>query len=394
MARCLDVGIFACAFALIWICACSGTPLVVPEPTLPRDEASPQRPNHPADPLADHAHDQDDGPDAALYRAASLLEEQAVDERLEAERLNQPIPTTREQDLRQQARRVYQDLIKSYPNSRYAPSAFLSFGESSFQEGDMSAALEFYRQVTKRRGSAVQGYALYKTAWCQVNLQDDRQALSSFIKLFRYLELNPDAPNGGQLRRQARRDLVMPYARSFPPTKAWALFQQVGGEQTREMMESLAEHYSDAGLWTEAATTYRELMVHFADRHELCAYQLGAARAAAHRSPQAEQARELRRTVDVMDAFVAGSHPEEDRFQCRRSVAQLLLDSARDWHNEARATRDQATMTLAFKIYSLVLASFADLDRLGLSPIGGAPISTALVTVWEDELRRRLSVNL
>lgn len=318
--------------------------------------------------------------DEVLFRLAYMIDEQAADDRLRMERDDRPAPSSNEKQLREQARRVYRELIKNYPNSRYIPNAYLSFAEYYFQEGDMDTSLQFYERVAQYEDSEIFGYALYKMAWCYINLQDDRQAVSQFVRVIQYAEQNPDARIARPLARQARRELIPPFSRAFPPTQAWDFFQRVGGDEALEMMESLAEHYYNQGQWAQAASAYHSLMAENDSSHRLCFYQTRVAECSRRGRPKDEQVLELTRTVDLMNTYLEGTHPAENVTECRQVVAQMLMEMATNWHQEAvgsdtaPGTNDDETMGYASRLYALAIDTFPNLDDIAFEG-------------WSDEAR-------
>ncbi len=308
--------------------------------------------------------------DEVLFRLAFMIEEQAADDRLRNEIKGNPVPSAEERRLREQARRVYRELIKNYPNSRYIPNAYLSFAEYYFQEGDMDTALQFYERVAQYEDSEVYGYALYKMAWCYINLQEDREAVAQFVRVIQYADANPDARIGRPLARQARRELIPPFSRAFPPTRAWEFFQRVGGDHALEMMENLAEHYYNQGQWSQATAAYHSLMAENQNSHRLCFYQTRVAECSRRGRPKPDQVLEIRRTVDLMHTYLEGSHPEENVRECRQVVAQMIMEMATNWHQEAvgsdtaPGTNDEETMEMASRLYALALDTFPNLDQI------------------------------
>ena len=117
------------------------------------------------------------------------------------------------------ARQVYHRLIKTYPQSGFVPNAYLSFAEYYFQQGDMQAAKQFYSKVTEipPERNKVYGFALYKQAWCDYNLEDFKGALQKFVETIEFAQQNPEASNVENLAKQSRRELVMPYAQVGSP---------------------------------------------------------------------------------------------------------------------------------------------------------------------------------
>jgi tetratricopeptide (TPR) repeat protein len=331
--------------------------------------------------------------DEVLFRLAFMIDEQAADDRLRNERDERPVPSDNEKTLREQARRVYRELIKSFPNSQYIPNAYLSFAEYYFQEGDMENALQFYERVAQYEDSEVFGYALYKMAWCYINLQDDRQAVSQFVRVIEHAMSNPDARIARPLARQARREIIPPFSRVFPPAQAWDFFQRIGGDEALDLMEALADHYYNQGQWAQATAAYHSLLAENEGSHRLCFYQTRVAECSRRGVPKADQVIEIRRTVDLMNTYLQATHPEENVTECRQVVAQMVLEMATNWHQEAvgsdrsPGTNDVATMELASQLYGLALETFPNLDEIQFEgwPEDNRP-TRYRVSYWAAEL--------
>jgi len=62
---------------------------------------------------------------------------------------------------------------KMYPDSVYAPEAWIEIGDHAFDDDDqVFASLVAYRKATRDRSSERYGYAMYKLAWCYYRVGD------------------------------------------------------------------------------------------------------------------------------------------------------------------------------------------------------------------------------
>ncbi len=282
------------------------------------------------------------------------------------------------EELRQQerAREFYYRLIKGYPQSKFVPNAFLSFAEYYFnEEQDMAAALEFYERVLQfpPERNAVYGYALYKSAWAHYNNDDFRRSLEAFVRTIEFATQNPEATDAGNLARQARRELVLPYAMVGTPTQAYDFFKRyaVDEPQAQDMLESLAELYFDTGQWPQTIAVYRNLMAVAPEADKLCLWQTKVTNAIISSKPKPDQVTELRRLVDVYELYTnQQEHPAETVTQCKAETAQIMIGLATGWHREAigddenPGTNDRSTMALAARLYQLLVEKFPDIDDL------------------------------
>lgn len=321
----------------------------------------------------------------ALFRRAGELNERA--DALEARGGGADQVTA----LRRQAREAYRDLIRDHPTSPMIPRVYVTFGDEYFERGEMNVALQFYDRALQHTSSDIQAYALYRSAWCAMNLQDHRQALDRFVRTLTYLRDNPSAPNADRLTREVTRDLVRPYAEVGTPSRAVAFFRRVAPGEELKMLEQLAVVYADSGRHREAIACYRLAMASDDTHERLCQWQLGAARSVLEASSRPEQQLELQRIVDLMEVYSQGQHPVSAVTACRRGAAQMMVERASSWHDEAQATRSPQITRAAHRLIELGLARFSDLDHLSLSGFTSATRPTrARLCSWRDDLARHL----
>ena len=314
--------------------------------------------------------------DEALYTLALLLEE-----------LNQ----------RQRARQVYHRLLRDHPDSRYVPHAYLAFAEFYFADGRLDAARQFYERVTSipPERNDVYGYALYKLAWVRYNEEDFRGAMNDFVRVLEHARAYSDQPSSAALARQARREIVLPYAQVGRPDRALAFFRRVAqhDDEAFEMLGALAALYTDTGQWPETISVHHRLMSELPDSDDLCGWQVRVLEATIASRPKAEQVREAERLVDVRRAFAGGAHLSEAVDRCGQETATALLLLATAWHREAvgtdtqPGTRDQQTMRHASRLYDLLGEAFPNLERMELPRIDRRDRpSAARVALYQGDL--------
>ncbi|MBN1655521.1 MAG: tetratricopeptide repeat protein [Deltaproteobacteria bacterium] len=272
------------------------------------------------------------------------------------------------------ARQVYHRLIKGYPQSKYIPNAYLSFAEYYFQQGDMQAAIRFYKKVTEipPETNRVYGYALYKQAWCYYNLEDFRGSLQAFVETIEFGEKYPKSHNIDNLIKQSRREMIMPYAQVGNPERALEFFSRYAKtpEQAYEMLEHLAELYFDTGQWDGTIAVYHKLMAEKSEDDKICYWQTRVTNAIISSKPKPRQVVEIERMLDLWEVFEKSNRAIETRKACKQAAASVLIDLATAWHREAigtdtqPGTNDRNTMELSAKLYNLILQKFPDMEKM------------------------------
>lgn len=292
------------------------------------------------------------------YRAATEFKKyERMDEVLF--KLAYLLQTVKKEDL---AREYFHRLIKDYPNSKYVPDAYLSFGEFYFQKGEMDAALKFYERVEQFPKSPVYGYAIYKKGWCWVNLGDYKKALEVFVGVVR-LAQEGKGGNKAQnqaLEREAKKDIVKAYARVGTAEKAWEFFQRTGGDYAPKMMEGLGEIYWEQGMFVESTKVYRKIIATNPESPRICEWQNKILRNTLSSSPKRDQVQELERLGNVYDRVAkmqgvkAGAMEE-----CKNSFHDTAKELALIWHKEAQKTKNPDTYALTKLVYKEYLDHFA-----------------------------------
>ena len=274
------------------------------------------------------------------------------------------------------ARRVYYDLIKKKPDSKYIPNAYLAFGELFFNEaqGDPTKwdfAAQAYTEVIKfpPEKSKVYGYAWYKLAYVFWNKGEIDKALNAFKKTIDFGTNFTQYPGAAKLADSARRDVIPVYALKGDPSAAYNFFRNISGDasgtndKTFKMMDDLGQNYLDTGHYPEAISLYRDLMVRDRNGEKSCLYQTHITEATlAMKSGNKDAMRtELDNQTKRYKEFVEGQRKEESKFECANKTAALISETAMAWHLEAvgsqgqRGTGDPKTMSLAAYLYKKVV---------------------------------------
>ncbi len=274
------------------------------------------------------------------------------------------------------ARRVYYDLIKKKPDSKYIPNAYLAFGELFFNEaqGDPSKwdfAAQAYTEVIKfpPEKSKVYGYAWYKLAYVFWNKGEIDKALNAFKKTIDFGTNFTQYPGASKLADSARRDVIPVYALKGDPSAAYNFFRNISGDsqgsndKTFHMMDDLGQNYLDTGHYPESISLYRDLMVRDRNSEKSCLYQTHITEATlAMKSGNKDAMRtELDNQTKHYKEFADAQHKDDAKFECANKTAALISETAMAWHLEAvgsqgqRGTGDPKTMSLAAYLYKKVV---------------------------------------
>jgi len=271
-----------------------------------------------------------------------------------------------------QMQEVYVRLLRDHPTSRFVPQVYISFGDQMFASGEVEKARTLYERVIDGYSdSPVYAYALYKSAWCQLNPMGTAEpnyamALQRFVDTIEAtLEGRAGSEaNGQQLRRDARRDLVLAYAHAAAPIKAWEFFGRVGRGPTakqdmnREMMVRLASTYFGEGMYVESTATYHRLGRELPKDHDRCAWQYRVVINTLASSNNNIQWEETERLGEVWAEVRDATLPKRVKRQCRDYARDTFQHMASVWHEEGDKTQRPETFALAGRAYTGYLRHF------------------------------------
>jgi tetratricopeptide (TPR) repeat protein len=260
------------------------------------------------------------------------------------------------------SRELFHRLLKEFPQSPYVPDAYLTFADDFFVKGDRAHALDFYTKVSQFPVSAVYGFALYKKAWTQSNLDDHRGALETLVQLLSDCQAGRiGKAQRAPLEKEARRDLVTFYARTprADPDQASHFFRRVAGDQAPALLLALAEAYWLEGMASYSTRVYRKLMALEPRSPSLCAWQDKVLRNTLSAGTESEQMQELTRLGTAyrhLQNF--GQAKPEVVTECRGRYHDAARELAFVLHKQAQRTKQLPTYQLAAAAYREFLSAF------------------------------------
>lgn len=271
----------------------------------------------------------------------------------------------------QKMQAAYQRLINDHPNSPYIANAYLAFADYYFGKGQIGNAVKLYERVTQFKDSPVYAYALYKLAWCHLNPIGEFDA--RYDKSLNYFVATITATkegragseaNGKQLRRDARRDLIRAYVHASKPSKAWGFFQKVGDgpgkdeNDSRKMMELLANQYFGDGQYTESTFVYKELQKLFPDDPMVCEWQGKIVVNTLATDNKEVQWNETEALANYWTKFKDSDFKKNVKKTCRDNALATIKQMATVWHDEAEKTKLERTYQLAQNAYQVFIDTF------------------------------------
>ncbi|NMB73741.1 MAG: tetratricopeptide repeat protein [Myxococcales bacterium] len=266
--------------------------------------------------------------------------------------------------------KMYWELIKSFPESRFVPDAYLAMGEHYFNSNDVNNAKKAYEKALAFKDSKVYVFALYKLGWCDYNLGEYEKAIEKYKQVAGLAQREAAAGEAGdknkiQLRRESMQDMVLAYSQidALEDAKEYYV-SQLGESGALEFLRRLARTYETQGKAEMVVKSMRLLLSDYPNDPECPSFHNSIVLAYRKLNQREDVKREVNRLIDQ---YRPGSQWAEVNKNNKAAIARannLVEESLRDlvtsYHREAQETKSWDTYNLARGIYAKYLKTFPD----------------------------------
>ncbi len=191
---------------------------------------------------------------------------------------------------KEQARKNFQIIIDRYPESRYAPEAYIKTAESFFypDSGDtkettilkLKKAIQLYKNVLQFKDSPRYQEAMYKLGWSYYRLAGENpeyytDAIINFMGVIEDIEKNKDLdPTGDLVRDDVKPEAIDFIAASFIDSaysksgvdNASAFLKKMGLPKFgQDILAHMGDRYAKITLWKDAVKAYHKLLEVYPD---------------------------------------------------------------------------------------------------------------------------------
>lgn len=261
------------------------------------------------------------------------------------------------------SRKIYHQLIKNYPDSKYIPQAYLSFADYFFERNDLDNAENFYDKVLKFPKSSVYTFAMYKKGWVYLNQERPQEALETFFKV---VQRTRGSKKDKTINKAAKKDYVRAYSEVGKADKAYQAFKRVDKDYAFTMLKILGTIYLDQGQAEKAIYTYRSMIGIKPKSEDVCEWQGNVVNAMLAAGTQKDKSQAIQGLVKVYVAhkkakILKGSKLEE----CRDNAQGTSGEMAKIWHVEAVKTLNPKALGNVEGLYKLYVKSFLKAKDLG-----------------------------
>jgi TolA-binding protein len=248
----------------------------------------------------------------------------------------------------------FRRIIKEFPDTQWVPQAWFMVGEHYFNTvNDANAALKAYIKAAQTPRTPIYGFALYKQAWCYINVAEwglAQKRLEEAVHVAADVSQPLDDRVRGALRKEALKDYVRVFANSGEPAQAHRKFASLAGEQdVAGMLESLGNWYVGQGAHQNVVAVYRDLIKSYPQSWRRAVYQGRIVDAVGRLGSPKDTVREVKLLAEEAMALRLRSQsapPSVDRAKITKDVAEAeelsentLRRLAVDYHKQAKKLR-------------------------------------------------------
>ncbi|HUU02863.1 MAG TPA: tetratricopeptide repeat protein [Myxococcota bacterium] len=264
--------------------------------------------------------------------------------------------------------KMYWDLIKGHPESRFVSDAYLAMGEHFFNSNDVFNAKKAYEKALQFKTSKVYTFALYKLAWCDYNLGDYDNSIKKFKEVIEQATL--EAARGGgadknkiQLKREGLQDLVLAFSQVDALDVAEEYYlSQVGKQRTNEYMRKLAHTYEKQGKAEMTVKSFRRLLNEYPGDPDCPSFHNSIVLAYRKMNLRDKVRQEVNRLIDQYKPGTRWAEVNKNNKMAIKKANSLVEGSLRDlvtsYHKEAQETKRWDTYNLARVIYAKYMETF------------------------------------
>jgi len=260
-----------------------------------------------------------------------------------------------------EALELYQQLISM--GGKFVPDALVAIGDYYFNQANMLTAKKAYEQAIKYKNSSLADYAVYKLAWIHINLQEFEKA----GQLFKQIIVKHKFDHKNYIKEEALEDYVLAYSHFGRAEKAQVVFQNIGANQGRHMLDRLSWLYIDHGKFTDAITILRHLMKTETDPVKKIEHQTNIIEMFARLGMRNDILLEVKQLAQTLHQAILSKKIRRKNYrtkydEARQDAADSIARLAATWEKEAKYALPLATEQ-AEELLSRYLEIFPDTDQ-------------------------------
>lgn len=261
----------------------------------------------------------------------------------------------------------YEELLKSYPGSKFVPDTYVQLGNHYFDVANvLEKARSYFEKAFATSNPRIKSYALYKLAWCDFNAGEHEKALK---KLQDTVEIAEKAGAGKErvftdLKNEALQDSVRMFVQLNRADDAIAYYKAKAGKKKQtNLIGKLAYGMQEAGHHDNAIKSFRYLLNDNPNSESAPDFQQAVIKSYEGLRQRDNVKAEVKKLAELYrpgSSWWEANKSKKDVLRNGFNVAEeAMRTTVTEYHNEAQKTKQVVTYRLARDIYKQYVDGFA-----------------------------------
>jgi len=270
--------------------------------------------------------------------------------------------TSLESAKTEEAIKTFEYISEHFSGSRFIEEANIQIAEHAFDKNDFKKAELYYNKILQNTSSPLFLFATYKKGWCAYNLSRPEEAISSFKSVISENASTTSSANSLALRREALRDICLPFSELKRFSEAISFFRQQDDETYRNALESLGALALNSGEHEASISIYSELLNLDNHFHKNPEYSLALFDTFRSKGDSQKAIAEISQALDTYLGNSTWKEIFSSDVKIISSTRQRFEEATRklgqETHLQAQKTKNRELYKTARKIYETYLQFF------------------------------------
>lgn len=269
---------------------------------------------------------------------------------------------------RELAIKRYEELLKSYPGSKFVADTYVQLGNHYFEVANvLEKAKTYYEKAFASANPRIKSYALYKLAWCDFNAGEHEKALKKLQDTVEFAEKQGKEKYATDLKNEALNDSIRMFVQLNRADDAMAYFKAHAGKKKQiTLTTKLAYALQEAGHHDNAIKSFRFLLTDNAVAESAPDWQQAIIKSYEGLRQRDQVKVEVKKLADTYRPGSTWWKANESKKEVLRNGFNVAEEAMRtavtEYHQEAQKTKEVKTYKLARDIYKEYVEAFASSD--------------------------------
>jgi tetratricopeptide (TPR) repeat protein len=264
-----------------------------------------------------------------------------------------------------QAVKRYEELLKSYPGSKFVPDAYVQLGNHYFEvANNLEKAKTYYEKAFASNNARIKSYALYKLAWCDFNAGEHEKALKKLQDTVAFAEKQGKEKSFTDLKNEALSDSIRMFVELNRSDDAISYYKEHAGKKKQlTLISKLADGLQGAGHHDNAIKSYRYLLNDNPNGESAPDYQQSIIKSYEGLRQRDQVKAEVKKLAELYRPgsswWTANASKKEVLRNGFNVAEEAMRTTVTEYHQEAQKTKQVETYRLARDIYKQYVDAFA-----------------------------------